>query len=176
MTCIVAVKHDNVVWMGGDAAASNGYKISTYSASKVFKKQDMLFGYTTSFRMGQVIQHQLSIPKHHSDIETIDYLCTDFITSVYNSFKSHWQRKDTSEGGTFILGYKNRIFTIQSDWAVLEFDVDYAAVGCGESYAQGSLVTTVGQDPKTRIRQALDAADEHSTGVKGPYTIISEND
>jgi hypothetical protein len=47
----------------------------------------------------------------------------------------------------------------------------YDAVGCGADIAFGSLHTSKGQAPRTRVRRALEAAAHHSAGVAGPFVI-----
>ena len=58
MTCIVAVTDGKKIVMGGDSAGVSGYSLTIRKDKKVFKRKDesgteWLFGFTTSFRMGE---------------------------------------------------------------------------------------------------------------------------
>ena len=63
MTCIVALKQEGNIYIGGDSAGVSGNNIRTRADQKVFKKSGIVFGFTTSFRMGQLIKYCLAIPK-----------------------------------------------------------------------------------------------------------------
>jgi hypothetical protein len=55
MTCIVGIVENGKVYMGGDAAGVNGYSVRVRKDPKLFKVGEFLFGYTSSFRMGQLL-------------------------------------------------------------------------------------------------------------------------
>ena len=76
-------------------------------------------------------------------------------------------------GGTFLVGYKGRLFAIYDDYQVAEMIDGYTSVGCGEQIANGVLYATRGQPPDERIRMALEAAEHLSAGVRGPFIVKS---
>ena len=61
MTCIVGLVDDGKVYMGGDAASVDGYIVRTSALSKVFRNGPFLIGYSTSWRMGQILQYHLCL-------------------------------------------------------------------------------------------------------------------
>ena len=63
MTCIVGCIHNGKVFLAGDQLGSNGYyKENHEKLTKVFKVGEFLIGYTTSFRMGQILQYSWTPP------------------------------------------------------------------------------------------------------------------
>jgi len=184
MTCIAAIKTGKSIWIGGDSAGVAGYSIVTRSDKKVYVKADPSgnnfgFGFTSSFRMGQLIQYHLHIPTIPKNIDLHEYMATDFIESIRSCLKEggFTQIENNQEsGGTFIVGVKGRLFTIDSDFQVGEDLPDYAACGCGGSIALGSFFTTDKLKPKPkpqdRVVLALQAAAEFSAGVRGPFNIM----
>ena len=52
MTCIVGLVENGKVYIGGDSAGVAGLDVRMRSDEKVFTKGNMIFGYTSSFRMG----------------------------------------------------------------------------------------------------------------------------
>ena len=64
MTAIVAIRQDNTVYMGGDSAGVAGLKITIRKDPKVFINGNFLMGFTTSFRMGQLLQYSFKPPEH----------------------------------------------------------------------------------------------------------------
>lgn len=174
MTCICSIVEDGIVYMGADSAASNGYGVVTRKDPKLFKIGDMLIGYTSSYRMGQLLKYNLSIPKHHEGVSVEDYLYRNFIDEVRNTLKIGGYMKKNNEvesGGSFILAYRGRSFTIENDFQIGECVCNFSSVGCGQDVALGAMYAT--QDTKLtpieRIKIALNAAEEFSLGVRGPF-------
>ena len=174
MTCIVGVQDGTDVFIGGDSAGVAGYNITVRSDQKVFRNGPFVMGFTSSFRMGQLLRYSF-VPPKVPDTGLDKYMVVDFINAVRTCLKAGgWAKTDEGmeRGGTFLVGVKGQLFLIDGDYQVAKNADGYASVGCGEEYALGSLHTTTGQDPKTRVRLALQAASHHSSGVTGPYTIL----
>lgn len=181
MTCIVGLKQDGVVYIGGDSAGVSGLDVTIRADTKVFINGPFLMGFTTSFRMGQLLHHALPTLQPPDNAMLERFMVTDFIDAVRNTLKNGGVTKidnSVESGGTFIVGVHGRLFTIFDDFQVAESVKDYEAVGCGASYAKGSLYTTQALAiykpyPRLRVRQALETAEEFSGGVVRPFTILS---
>lgn len=102
-------------------------------------------------------------------------MVTDFIDAVRLCFSSNgYMRTENGieTGGIFLVGCANRLFCVDSDFQVAESKWDYAAIGCGEEYALGTLHHITNQkgssgiNPKDAITFALQAAECHSAGVR----------
>lgn len=176
MTCIVGVKHEGEVYIGGDTAGTAGLDQTIRSDQKVFRNGPFVMGFTTSYRMGQILRYNL-VPPKLPDTRLDRFMVVDFITAVRETLKDNgWLgREETSlrdEGGTFIVGVRDQLYIVESDFQVGISADHYAAVGCGDNIALGSLFTTTGQDPRDRVRMALKAAAHHSAGVSAPFTIL----
>lgn len=182
MTCIAAVTDGKTVWMGGDSAGSNGYDVTVRRDPKVFRRGEFLMGFTDSFRMGQLLMCKLSPPTPREGQNLYEFMVTDFIDAVRQCFKDGgFARKDSEreKGGTFLVGYRGRLFEVESDYQVGETDDPYDAVGCGEAFAKGvfyALRSMGSMTPSDKIVAALEAAAHHSEGVRGPFTILSTPD
>jgi len=181
MTCIIGIidKENNKVYIGGDSAGVSGLSVSVRKDPKVFKRGEFIFGFTSSFRMGQLLMcGDLDLKKQKENEDTYVYMVSTFIDSVRYLFKKGgFLNIDNNEesGGTFLVGYKNRLFSIESDFQVGEVYDEYCAVGCGENYALGSLYTTKNLEltPEIRINKALEAAEYHNAGVRKPFNMVS---
>jgi hypothetical protein len=177
MTCIVALRDGSTVHMGCDSAGVGAYSRVNRVDPKIYRVDNaMLIGFTTSFRMGQLLGYSLTLPKHHADVSIETYMATCFINAVRACLKEGgWAEKDkdVERGGTFLAAYKGRIFEIEGDYQVGERVEPYNAVGCGFDLALGSLYTSghLGASlmPRERVQMALLAAAEFSAGVHGPF-------
>ena len=176
MTCIVGLISGNKILIGADSAGVADLHLRTRADRKVFKKGKFIFGFTSSFRMGQILQYSFTPPKRHADMDVFTYMVTDFV----NAIRKELQRggyalkdKERESGGTFMVGYESRLFTIQDDYQVAENIVSYAACGCGEQYALGVLFATPKLTARRRVSMALEAAEANSAGVRRPFHIES---
>jgi len=176
MTCIIGLVDKNIVYMGGDSAGVAGYTLTVRADQKVFKAGEFLMGFTSSFRMGQLLRYSLKPPKYHPDIDLFEYMVVDFVNSLRECLKSGgYAKKDKEEetAGTFLIGFHGRLFKIGSDYQVGESELPFDACGCGEEIAVGSMFSTSEMEPEDRIRLALSAAEQFSAGVRGPFTILN---
>lgn len=173
MTCIAGLIHNGKVYIGGDSAGVAGYDLAVRADKKVFRNGDFAMGFTSSFRMGNLLQHTLTPPRRHPDDDVHKFMVNEFVDAVRACLKKGGyasKENETEEGGTFLVGYEGRLFTIHSDYQVGEGLDGFAACGCGESYALGSLYTSKGS-PRARITKALETAERFSAGVRGPFHI-----
>ncbi|MEG3348372.1 hypothetical protein [Novacetimonas sp. GS1] len=175
MTCIAAIVMDGAVHMMGDSAGVAGLDLSLRKDSKVFRLGDVVMGFTSSFRMGQLLQYNLSVPKHHPDVGLFAYMVTAFIPAVRDCLKSGgYARIDNNEehGGSFLVGIKGRLFRIESDFQVGESHYPFDAVGCGAPYALGALSVLIDDEsrtPEQALSFALLRAERFSAGVRRPF-------
>ncbi|WP_405399196.1 hypothetical protein [Streptomyces microflavus] len=176
MTVIAGLAHKGRVHLGADSAGVSGLQLTVRRDAKCFRNGPYVMGFTTSFRMGQLLQHALVPPCPEGDLSR--FMATTFIDAVRTCLKdAGWARKESEQeqGGTFLVGVAGHLFTIYSDYQVGEAIDGYDAVGCGDELALGALhaTATLGLPPRARLTAALAAADHHSAGVTGPYTYAS---
>ena len=178
MTCIVGLVHEGVVYIGGDSAGVDGMSLTVRADEKVFQNGEFLMGFTTSFRMGQLLRYSLKPPRRHPDDDINQFMVVTFTNAVRECLKAggYASKEDEVEsGGTFLVGYAGRLFTVDSDYQVGIPEDGYAAVGSGQDIARGSLFATQGQDdPRERVLTALRAAERFNAGVRGPFHVLSD--
>lgn len=174
MTCIAAVAHAGSVWMGADSAGVAGLALVVRRDPKIYRVGDFLFGFTSSFRMGQLLGYGFNPPEHHSDVGVERYMATAFIDALRDVLKSGGYAR-TENGveaaGEFLVGYRGRIFRVCSDFQVGENLEPFDAVGCGAELALGALHATSDKPPRDRVNIALKAAEAFSAGVRGPFLV-----
>lgn len=174
MTCIVGFVEGNTLWMGGDSAGVGGYSLTVRADTKVFRNGPMLFGFTSSFRMGQLLRYALVIPDHDPRMPTEKYMATAFVDAVRECLKTHGFAKkiyEVEEGGTFLVGYNGRLFCIQDDYQVAEAVDRFDSVGCGHDVAKGAMFAATHLAGKERVLAALAAAERYSAGVRAPFHV-----
>jgi len=162
--------------MGADSAGSSGHSIRTRIDPKIHIVGPYILGFTTSFRMGQLLGHAFVPPVRDETMPVDKFMSTVFIDAIRNCLKNGGfasKSNETESGGNFLVGYEGRIFNIYSDYQVGESAWDYEAIGCGEDIAMGALFASKLKDPEAKIKIALEAAEQFSCGVRGPFIFNS---
>lgn len=178
MTCIVATVSKNMMYMAGDCAGvDSSYNLVHRRDKKIAKVGDFLIGFTTSFRMGQLLIFGFNPPIPKPDQDLMDFMVNDFIGAVRIRLKEggFTTVKDAvEEGGEFLVAYQGRIFHIHDDFQVEESVWPFAACGCGEPYAKSAMyVLHEDLHPKILLDKALNSASTFSAGVSPPFHHIS---
>lgn len=178
MTAIAGFCENGKVFIGGDSAGVAGWALTIRSDPKVFKNDGFIFGFTSSFRMGQLLRYSFAPPSSDSTSDLMAYMCSTFIDAVRNCLKAGGfatKEKEVESAGTFLVGHRGRLFCIDGDYQVQESSDGYDACGCARDIVLGAFHAT--RDLKMagipRIKLALSAAEHHSAGVRGPFIVDS---
>jgi len=182
MTCIVGLEHEGSVYIAGDSAGvdSNDLSIVSRADEKVFltDASDFVMGFCGSFRVGQLLRYALTTPEQSAKKDDMAYMVTDFIDAVRTMQKDKGSLKKENEleehDGGFLVGYKGKLYIIESDFQVGRPHGNYAAMGCGAQIALGALYATRNSKmkPEERVMLAMSAAAEYSAGVRAPFNIV----
>ncbi|MBE0470427.1 MAG: hypothetical protein IBX55_13095 [Methyloprofundus sp.] len=143
MTCIVAIEtQDNNAVIAGDFCGSDGFKKGNVTSPKIFKHSGMIFGYTSSFRFGQIIEHILddnTLYPPSDATKTYEWLVRNFIPKLQKSLKD----EEYQGGGDAICIINAQVWQIQSDFSVIRPETGVCAVGSGEYHALSSILTNI---------------------------------
>lgn len=174
MTCIVGLVDRKTVYIGADSASVAGWTRRTTRLPKVFRRGPFLIGYTTSFRMGQLLEHSLAVPAQGNERDDMRYMVTVFAEHVRALLKERGVSKieaNAESGGQFLVGYRSRLYSVQTDFQVNEMSDGFDAVGSGAEYALGALSALRGSRPAIRLKRALEISSHFSMGVSPPFFI-----
>ena len=182
MTCIIGLEHEGTIYIGGDSAGveESSLGICTRADEKVFitDSEDMIVGFSGSFRIGQLLRYALTLPTQKVGQEDMSYLVTDFIDAVRTMQKDKGSMKKENEleehSSAFVIGFNKKLYVVESDFQVGQPLENYTAVGCGADIALGAMYATrdAKMSPEERIQLALSASAEYSAGVRGPFKVI----
>lgn len=180
VTCIVGLARNGAVYLGAD---SLGADVSTYAVEirkdpKIFRNGDFIIGYTTSFRMGDLLRYSFTPPTIGEDLSR--YMRTSFVDELRKVFKDGGFAKkdsDRESGGEFLVGVRDRLFAVESDYQVSELLDGWHAIGSGMQIARGALHALIASNEsisaEAALRFALEAATYCSAYVRGPYHFLS---
>ncbi len=128
--------------------------------------------------MGNLLRYKLIPPDQPKSMSDYKYMNTLFIDAVRIILKAGGYttiKENVESGGVFIVGYKNELYTIYSDFQVGISVLDYISVGCGEDYALGamSILHICNSKPESKLKKAMETTKKFCSGVGGPTKIIS---
>lgn len=193
MTCIVGIAINGTVIIGADSLAGDYYWNRRVRADrKVFKNGELIFGFTTSFRMGQLLEHNLTPPPLHEGQEPYAYAVKQLIPEIRNTLRAGGFMKTENgveNGGRFLVGFRGSLFEIQEDFQVAQTTEKFEAVGSGAQYAMGAMHHAYEQAFRAPISASeirltdvdmarhvlecgLKAAAAFSAGVSAPFHFL----
>lgn len=169
MTCIIgyADPKDKKVYIGGDSAGVSGSSIQIRADEKVFRNGPFIMGFTTSFRMGQLLRYTFEPPEHPEGCDDYKFMVATFIPAVAKCFKTG----NFEKGGDFLVGYKSNLYEVSSDFQVAKLIDNICSVGCGDKVALGAMHALSHLYPKERIIKSLEIATYLNSGVRPPFII-----
>jgi ATP-dependent protease HslVU (ClpYQ) peptidase subunit len=182
MTCIVGYKGKDRVFMGADTAGCDSGQYLHYHRAdpKIFRNGDYLVGFTSSFRMGQLLRYAVLPELTLKKMSLYDFMVTKFIPAVRTLFSENGYAlisNNQETAGFFLIGVKGQLFEIESDYQVAEYSDPFAAIGCGAELALGALSAldcitnlTIPQ----RISKALEVSAKYSAYVKPPFNLMDD--
>ncbi|MBW2526292.1 MAG: hypothetical protein JRI23_19075 [Deltaproteobacteria bacterium] len=174
MTCVVGLVQEGRVYIGVDSASVQGWVRRTTNLRKVFRRGPFLIGYTTSFRMGQLLEHHLEVPKQEDDESDMAHMVTKFVESARLLLKDKGFAKIESNaetGGQFLVGFRGRLYSVQNDFQVGEMTEGLDSIGSGSDFALGAMKALEDLPPKRRIKKALEIAAHFNMGVCAPFHV-----
>jgi len=181
MTLVAAqICKDGTVWMGADSLSG------TYTGEKRMRKDTKIFtsgpyliGFTSSYRMGQILRHKTTLPKllpklaahatsgHKHIVKVIDSLSESLFENNYTV-----EKDNRRYGGEFIISWSGRLYIVESDFQYHMPLTPYCCIGAGEAYGLGAMhASNKSHTPEESILHALRAASEFSCFVAPPFII-----
>lgn len=167
MTVIVGLEHGGKVFLGGDIQGTGGNSKVVHTQPKVFYKKDLIFGYTTSYRFGQIVEHELADPViPANDNEIYRWLITVLIPEIKATLKANGYEG----GGNCLIGVRGQLWEMQNDFSILRSVLGFGAVGSGCEYAMGSLSTQMSLMTKPKTEQEAELAIERAIHAAGTFS------
>lgn len=175
MTCVVgiATPGKGSLLAFDSLAGSNG----TYSIRRDPKGAKLApwfaFGYTTSYRFGQILAHHLELGTKPAD--PYEWAIKELVPQIRELLGKHgWLKVESGreDAGTAVLAVRDRIFKLHDDLQIAELESGYAACGSGEYHAYGALHALRNQPPRKAAIGALEAAEAGNVWVRRPWHVL----
>jgi hypothetical protein len=136
VTCVVGVVDPGVgVTLGADSCSGGGDASTSILTPKLYKLSPFVaFGFTTSWRFGQILGHHLQI-NAGCPPDPFEWVVAEFVKAMREALDEHGHlKKENSreEGGSLLVAVADRLFGVVDDFGVVEYgQVD----ACGDGFA-----------------------------------------
>lgn len=151
--------------------------------SKLWRTRGLVIGYTGSLAEGQLVRYRIDLPEPDPDEWDLDrWMATTFVDAIRDVQSSaHTGRRDSDgaeAGPTLLVGVRDRLYNVCSDYSILRNAPGYNAVGAGRQYALGVLFAShrvrAGEwSPEQTVRFAVAAACAYNTTCGGEIHAVT---
>jgi len=178
MTCIIGYSKNDTIYMGGDSAAVNSYhEIDIRQDRKVFIKRDMIFGFSASYRVGQILKYDFKIPDHNHNLTNDEYLHSVLIPKMIGTLKEKGKTIKNGEISdlSILIGYKGFLYEIQEDFQISQLQIPFCACGAGANFAKGAFYVLENNkklSAKNKILKSLETSSYFSAAVSPPFYVL----
>ena len=185
MTCIVAIRTDDYVYLGTDSFGSNSFTGSKISyPRKVFQVGDFIIGVCGSFRMIQILTHKFAVMPRFVDQDIYEYVYTSFYDSFISCLRQEKFLTDVNNvevmggGSELIIGIENKIFVMQGDLSIIEPADDFVCIGSGEYHSQAVLESLKDSKlaPAEKILRAIQKTSKYVLSVNEDVFIMTNDE
>lgn len=170
MSCVIGYVGNDRIVIGADSCISSGYMYHKANYKKIFRKGDMYIGVVGRTRTAQIIENLFVAPARTVDTSPVAYITGEFIRALRECVKEN----DDDLWFTVMLVYGGKLYTIDSDFSILE-SPSFHAIGSGADFALGALsvLSEVDVSPERRVEVALEISARHAIHVAQPWQILS---
>lgn len=186
MTCIVGLECSDGAIIAGDFCGSDGFSYQTMVPSKVFKHSGMMFGYTSTFRFGQIIEHILNNNTLHppTNVEdTYRWLVMEFVPRLRQVLVD--SNYTIERGCNAVVVVNSQAWELQNDLSILRNDAGLCTVGCGCDHSEASILTQLltkfpdrrptMEEAKPIVELAFKVSGSFLTGVSEKCEILTDS-
>lgn len=180
MTCLAVWRGRDATIVGTDSQWTEGSQRGTVREGKMWRNGKWIIAGSGSFRAIQLLRYGPQFDGSVSINEAESHLVCRWMPEFQKHMKEHGGIVE--EDGEAprcnlwaLFVHKRGIIRVSSDFTVLRDPHRYAANGSGEEVALGYLAAqslSNGSSARRIVRGALEAAEEHIEGVRGPFHFM----
>lgn len=176
MTLIVGIESAGGVHIAADSGGWNAYE-ATLTTPKVFRVGPVLVGSSGTLRGLNILRHCVEPPEMEPGSDPERYMVRHFVPALRAALEEHGGGKQGEGGlelgGSLLVACGGRLYEVGEGFEVARTDRGYAATGYGAAIgvALGVLWGTADLPPAERLQRALEAAEEHTDGVRRPWRL-----
>ena len=176
MSVIVAIKENDVIYLGADSQRSSGRNKHTYLNETAYKvvrlENDILVGFCGIVAAKQAILAMKEVFTLDENCElTKKHIVNQIVPKLLDKMEQIGDEKSGALDVSILLAHKNKMYEITSELDVIHHN-ENASIGAGTYYVNYALFGIPNIPVKERIIKALIESAKHTESVAGPYVLI----
>lgn len=186
MSLVVAIKKDDVVYLGADTRTTRGERVRSNLAEedlKIHRMGSCLVGAAGTVANIQLMTNHPEWFELKGKTLTKKFLVQKVLPKYYDLVKEMDKLEVTEQnsdspkcGCTFLVTDGKKLFEIDDDFEVMELS-KYGQIGCTERIALTFLLNAFDDySPNEMILKALRTSSYRNDGVGAPYILINTRD
>ena len=187
MSVVVAIKENGKVYLGADSQTSRGESKRTTMCKNNFKiwqvrgSKNCMMGLVGNKRDANIVKLMSNLVTDYDEFKgdiDFEYVVKSVVPDIRRELRKYeFLSEDDFKyfDSSFIFAYKDQLYYIGCDGAVIEID-DFIAIGSGNCEAMGSLSSTEGLAPEERIIKAIKSSSDFTIHVDYPIVISNTGD
>ena len=172
MTAIAGIidKKNKKTYLASDQMGSNGFTGENFKTPKLIKNGVLTIAFCGSYRLGQILKHNLS-PRNFKIDETIDEYVFNYLdTEIRKVLKERKFLKEENgvesmDDAEVIIAIKDRLFILYSNLAILEPKNIYITSGSGCYHQEASIHTQLEMNKNKDYRKILEDAIKYTSQI-----------
>lgn len=175
MTIIAAYKTKENIWIGSDSEGFSNVKNNF--GSKLIKKKNYIVGFSGSYRIGDIIREEKSLPNTiNNRNDLLDFRDLLRLSLIERTGASEVDEDPDSHPVYLLLVSKLGIYKIGTNYQLLHCKNNYMGIGAGEEIALGALSIYSKQkeeDGAMVIRESIKSTIKHCATTGGRIYVSS---
>jgi ATP-dependent protease HslVU (ClpYQ) peptidase subunit len=173
MTCIVALKADNGVYLIGDRAACSENTAIPIKHAKIFRSGPALIGFAGSFSVHQALLTKFSWPKDIDRSNLYLELCSKILPALKDIVESDDLECDDTD---LIIGVYGEIIVVEAVSQIVIPDTDCESIGVFQ-HASSIMGVAEGTSRERLVKTMTSIAKLYPSHVLPPFDIaFTESD
>ena len=176
MSVIVAIKENDIVYMGADSQTSVGdrrvYHLNEFGFKIHRLENGILAGFCGRVRTAQTL---ISL----KDVFTLDengeltkkHIVREIVPKIVDNIAMAGDEAKDEVKVSILLAHKDKLYRINSDLHVINIK-DYVSIGAGDEYTYYELCKSGNLSVRERMLNALIESAKCEESVSGPYVFI----
>jgi len=178
MTLCIGIEQGRHVYIGADSASIAEDSYDVVRDPKVFLKNGWAVAHAGYWRLGDLLQYRLRLPKvpdNPADIvKTVKLDVVDELKKMIVENDIPMIEKDEPIDWFILIGAKGQLYLIDRSLHVERSKCKHNAIGTGAQYALGALdaLDDSGLTAHQRMTTAFEITARRCTAIRGPYPIV----
>jgi len=166
MTTIIAMRDSNGFIFAADAQVTDTERPYQHkSMKKIVEINEYVMAGAGNSRCCDVILYGWEPPKYDGS-ELYIFMVSKFITAMRKQHEDTGITLKEDEDFVFLVGFKDRVFHIAGNYAVLETDTGLYGIGTGAGYALGAIAHGA------TLQEAMKIAKKFDINTGGKIQIV----